>query len=409
MPKTWHEVLDPIHGFIHYTPDEQRIIDSRPIQRLRSIRQLGLGCLLYPGGTQTRFEHSLGVMDLAGRAFDVITALNAIANEVRDFFPEIVMDERKIYWRSALRVAALCHDVGHPPFSHSAERLFPPAWNHERMTKILIESPSMQSIWKEMNPPLNPEHIVKLAVGPKKGKELGLYFTRWEEILSEIITGDTFGVDRIDYLLRDAYHVGVASGRFDYARLIETLRILVPRDERDTPLAPVLGIQKGGRYSAYALLVARRFMYTQVYFHPVNRSYTLHLVDFLSQWLPEGRLPIDPVKHLTSCDDEVVAALLRASSDETAAGHDAARRIMSPGRKHFRLLYEPEPGDREIGPINLGSAVYAAACGEFGAQNLRHEKKVDKVPGDFFVELRDGTIKSSSAFPGRSQTRCRND
>ncbi len=115
-------------------------------------------------------------------------------------------------------------------------------------------------------PPLRGEDIVKLAVGPKKLKDVN--FSDWEAILSEIIVGDAFGVDRIDYLLRDSHHAGVAYGKFDHFRLIDTLRIL-PRSsgDQDGSLEPLLGIEEGGIHSAEALLLARYFMYSQVYFH----------------------------------------------------------------------------------------------------------------------------------------------
>lgn len=100
-------------------------------------------------------------------------------------------------------MAALCHDIGHLPFSHAAEdTLLPPSWNHERLSRLLIESDEMKSIWKNMVPPLEPEHVVKLALGARKARDL--QFSKWEAILSEIIVGDSFGVDRIDYLLRDS-------------------------------------------------------------------------------------------------------------------------------------------------------------------------------------------------------------
>ena len=97
----------------------------------------------------------------------------------------------------------------------------------------------------------------------------------WEAILSEIIVGDVFGADRIDYLLRDSYHAGVSYGRFDHYRLIDTLRIL-PISETDSQ-EPALGTERGGLESAEALLWARYFMYTQLYFHPTRRIYDSHL------------------------------------------------------------------------------------------------------------------------------------
>ena len=110
-------------------------------------------------------------------------------------------------------------------FSHAAEaELLPENWNHERITRSIIESSEMTEIWSSMKPPLDTTDIVKLALGKKEARDLE--FSNWDAILSEVITGNAFGVDRIDYLLRDSHHVGVGYGKFDHYRLIDTLRIL---------------------------------------------------------------------------------------------------------------------------------------------------------------------------------------
>jgi hypothetical protein len=94
------------------------------------------------------------------------------------------------------------------------------------MTRAIIESSAMEPVWDAIEPPVKKEHVIKLALGPKKAKSLS--FSTWEEILADLITGDIFGADRIDYLLRDSLHTGVAYGRFDHHRLIQTLKILPP-------------------------------------------------------------------------------------------------------------------------------------------------------------------------------------
>ena len=95
------QVRDPVHGFISYSREEARLIDSSPLQRLRGVKQLALTSLVYPGATHTRFEHSLGVMHVAGRA----------AEQVGLSGPE----------RRLVRLAALLHDIGHLPLSHAGE------------------------------------------------------------------------------------------------------------------------------------------------------------------------------------------------------------------------------------------------------------------------------------------------
>ena len=391
MPKNIHEIRDAIHVFVRLDSHEREVLNSRPFQRLRHIHQLALTYLVYPGATHKRFEHSLGVMELAGRVFDVVTQ-NA-TDEVRGLLEPLNNPDELRYWRRALRMAALCHDVGHLPFSHAAEKqLLPSGWDHERLTRAIISSDEMKAIWSAITPPLRPDDIVKLAVGPKKAKDLR--FSEWEAILSEIIVGDAFGVDRMDYLLRDSHHTGVAYGRFDHYRLVDTLRVLPVTPIEDTgPKEAALGIEEGGIQSAEALMLARYFMYSQVYFHPIRRIYDLHLMDFLTEWLPGGAFPIDVDQHLRCTDNEVTAALLTAASNPGNAGHVHARRIV--GREHFKVLYARNPNDVKINP-EAGNAVLQALSRQFGVEHFRHDRYHQSTgPPEFPVRLRDGQVVSS--------------
>ena len=124
--------------------------------------------------------------------------------------------------------------------------------------------------------------IVKLALG-QEGREADLTFNTWEAILAELIVGDVFGADRIDYLLRDSLHTGVAYGRFDHHRLIQTMRILPAGTGPAGGGASTNGRGGGATRrsawsaadieSAESLLIARYFMFSQVYFHPTRLIY----------------------------------------------------------------------------------------------------------------------------------------
>ncbi len=390
VAKHHHEVRDPVHVFIHFDSDERKVLNSRPLQRLRYIHQLALSYLIYPGATHRRFEHSLGVMELAGRVFDVVTSPHKITDKVRKSLPETTKQNELEYWKRVLRMAALCHDVGHLPFSHAAEReLLPVGWDHERLTREIILSEEMQGIWAKMTPPLRANDIVKLALGPEKAKDLTP--SVWETILSEIIVGDAFGVDRIDYLLRDSHHTGVAYGKFDHHRLIETLRILPNPDTEE----PALGVEEGGLQSAEALLWARYLIYAQVYLHPVRRIYDIHLRDFLKSWLKGGKFSTNIEAHLRMTDNEVTSALLRAAFDGKSVGHDLARRIVT--RDHFRKFYERNPLDLAKNS-EAATAVFRAAEKRFGSRYLRFDKYPAKGGGyDFPVLMSDGRIVSSGA------------
>jgi uncharacterized protein len=387
VPKYEHEVRDPLHVFIHFDSDERKVIDSRPLQRLRHIHQLALTYLIYPGATHRRFEHSLGVMDLAGRMFDIVTREQNVSEEVKKALLEITQPKKLMYWRSVLRMAALCHDTGHLPFSHAGEDLLPTGWNHERLTREIILSDEMRSIWSGMTPRLTPEDIVKLAVGPRKASDLKP--SVWETLLSEIIVGDAFGVDRIDYLLRDSHHTGVSYGRFDHHRLLETLRILPSPGTG----VPALGVESGGLQSAEALVIARYLIYSQVYFHSVRRIYDIHLRDFLKQWLRGGEFSTELTPHLNMTDNEVGTALLIAAHDSSKPGHESARRIIC--REHFKVMYERNPADVQVNS-EAASVIFRAAEKTFGAEHVRADKYRQKGgPYDFPVLQRDGSSVSS--------------
>ncbi len=390
MAKHFHEIRDPVHVFIRLDSGERKVLDSRPFQRLRYIHQLGLSYLIYPGATHRRFEHCLGVMELAGKVYDIVTEPDNILHEsIRKVVPKY-RESYHIYWRKALRMAALCHDLGHLPFSHGAEELLPEGWDHERLTIEIILSDELKPIWKEIK--IQPEDVAKIAVGPKKYKDEA--FDDWLAILAEIIVGDAFGVDRMDYLLRDSLHAGVAYGRFDHHRLIDTLRIL-PRGESDS-LEPALGVEEGGIHSAEALLMARYFMYTQLYFHPVRRIYDIHLKDFLKSWLPKEVFPTTVEDNLKVTDNEVTAAIQETAQNPSASGYDPAQCIMN--RKHFRCIYQRNPEDILRNP-EAASAIYNGVCDQFGHENTRLDwyKQKGGAP-DFPVFMTDGRIVSSLAI-----------
>ncbi|MBP8645495.1 MAG: HD domain-containing protein [Syntrophobacteraceae bacterium] len=394
MQKNTHEIRDPIHVFVRLDNHERKVLNSRQFQRLRHIHQLALTYLVYPGATHKRFEHSLGVMELASRVFDVVTNGDNVKDEIRSLLKPLGNVDELRYWRRVLRMAALCHDMGHLPFSHAAEDLLPQGWDHERLTKEIIASDEMKKIWESITPPLRHEDIIKLAVGPKKAKDL--QFSDWEAILSEIIVGDAFGADRMDYLLRDSHHLGVAYGKFDHYRLIDTLRILPLVADGGEAGEPTLGVEEGGIQSAEALMVARYFMYSQVYFHPVRRIYDIHLKDFLKEWIDRSVFSTDIGKFLSITDNEVTAALLRAAFDECENGYLHARRIVC--REHFKRLYERNPNDVEINP-EAGQAIFEALCQEFGTDLFRRDRYSQKGGApDFPVRMRDDRIVSSLAI-----------
>jgi uncharacterized protein len=393
--KFQHEFRDPIHAFVRMDSYERKVVDSEPFQRLRQIHQLALSFLVYPGATHKRFEHSLGVMELAGRVFDTVTTPEKL-EQAHDLVQPLTVERNVSYWRNVVRMAALCHDLGHLPFSHATEGLLPDGENHETLTKRFIEDDEIRSILTDdVDPPVRVDDVVQIAT-----ETPGL--PPWKQLLAEIIQSPFFGVDRIDYLLRDSWHAGVAYGRFDHFRLLDTIRILPSApaeepgagDEPEEATTPALGVERGGLESAEALVLARYFMFSQVYYHEIRQIYDIHLGDFLRAWLPDGRFPTEPAALLRLNDSGVLEAIREASADEDHPGHDPAYRITR--RKHFKLLFRPSLSDYRIN-LEAGSAIEQAAIENFGAEAVRRAYYPPKaVPLDFPVLVKGNPEAASS-------------
>lgn len=393
-----HEFRDPIHAFVRMDIYERRVVDSPAFQRLRNIHQLAMSYLVYPGATHKRFEHSLGVMELAGRVYDTIVRPDKL-EQGRDLVPELTEERNVSYWRNVVRMAALCHDLGHLPFSHAAEGMLPEGEDHETITRAFIEAEEITKILsEEVDPPIRPSDVVALGT-----KTAGL--PPWKQVLAEIIQSPFFGADRIDYLLRDSWHAGVAYGRFDHFRLLDTVRILPPppADEaaaepaeaaRETT-APSLGVERGGLESAEALALARYFMFSQVYYHEIRQIYDIHLADFLRAWLNEGKFPTSPSKLYGLTDNEVLVAIHEvASGDKDHPAFDPADRIVR--RRHFKPLFQPSRADYRVN-LNAGEAIYEASKDEFGGDAVRRAYYPPRDASlDFPVLVKDRVEAASS-------------
>lgn len=210
-------IQDSIHGVIKLEDWMVKIVDTPQFQRLRRIKQLGFANLVYPGANHTRFEHSLGVMHI-----------------VRMLKDRLELDD-------LILVAALLHDIGHPPFSHTSDRLLKKyvGFNHENISRVVKD---------ELKDVLN---------------DLGFSVSKIESIVTgrkrSIVNGE-IDADRMDYLVRDSHYTGVAYGVFDIYRLIDKIKF-----------DGMVIIEHGGIKSAESLLISRFMMYPTVYFHHVCR------------------------------------------------------------------------------------------------------------------------------------------
>lgn len=315
------KIYDSVHRFIHVDEVESLLINTAPFQRLHYIHQLGVTYFVYPGGTHRRFEHSLGVMELATRIYDEITS-GELPKKLQEMMPRFGSHEYR-YWRRVLRLGALCHDLGHLPFSHVAEHRLLGKGGHEVWTKKIMESSYLDPVWEAFSADSLKDGIsrdvrldvMKIALGEKKFEG---EFTPWERVGTEIVTGDFFGADRIDYLLRDSQCTGLAYGLFDYHQLIEMIKIIVTPDGN-----LVLGVGENGIESCEALLLARHYMHKRLYQYSSVKSYTFHLARFMETIYYDLGSDLD--RYVSMTDNEVLSELNRASRDKNHPGHFDAR------------------------------------------------------------------------------------
>ncbi len=239
IERTYH---DPLHGAITLSRTDRtealliELIDTPAFQRLRRIRQLGLASLTFHGGEASRFTHSLGVMAITRRAFD------RLCLSTPSLLPH----------RALVLCAALLHDIGHGPFSHTGEEVF--RTNHEVWTcKILNESLPIQRLLDSHAPSLRSQ-LVQIY---QKSHPIPCL---WQLISSQL------DCDRLDYLMRDSYMTGVSYGQLDLDRIILALQV--------DPTTQQLVVARKGLGAIEHYLVVRSFMYSQVYNHGKNIAAT---------------------------------------------------------------------------------------------------------------------------------------
>lgn len=310
-----NRIRDPVHGFIHFNRLEESLIDSKEFQRLRNIRQLAMTSLVYPGAMHTRFEHSLGVMELASRAFDLLTTKNKTLLE--GSLDEVGLTP--LQGKQILRLAALLHDVGHLPFSHAGENVLPKGKKHEDVSIAIIEDRFRGWIDGQLFKGAT-DLIVQLLNKDATVPPLRL--------LNQLLSGQ-LDCDRMDYLLRDSLHCGVGYGNFDYARLLETLTVHeAPEGGLD------LAVDRGGIHALEALILARYFMFSQVYCHRTRRIYDIYL-ELYTQSRYSGMFE-NLIKVLDYDDVSLLSDLRR--EDQPEAPKKWAARIL--GRANHSVIFE---------------------------------------------------------------------
>ncbi len=358
------EIVRRIRGNVHRSIDisklEDAVIAHPYFQRLRRIKQLAFLNYVFPGATHTRFEHSLGVMHLAAVAWTKLSAnqnrlhhsLSRYGNfeaieqnninsesiyhgQLAPTFPLMGKIFKSDYILQTLRLAALLHDLGHPPFSHSGERFLP------NLMDILKDNPDMPDYLQEyfqsrlqkhkdqgedpetvpvrhevfsilmidrvlrdirkwhphLEPMIDPRDVIAIInhhIAPKSDSIIAHYQAL--DLCRELISGE-LDIDRMDYLLRDSRECGVVYGVFDAERILDSLCVYHDRENKKLHVA----INLSGLAAFEDYLRARHSMYLQLYFHKTSvaaEAMILHLGKQLHNW----KLPAN-VSAYAVCDE----------------------------------------------------------------------------------------------------------
>jgi HD superfamily phosphohydrolase len=316
-------VLDPIHGLIRLTETEMQVVDHPLFQRLRHIKQNGLLYLVFPAATHTRFEHSLGVLYVAHGMLNSL-ALNSKVGLSKGSvlgpedaghgeaaaFPILYSPDWNFVYRIT-RLAAIAHDLGHGPLSHTFDSFAPTRASLEQVlddpsqaaTKPLHrfmlawgkkagKAPRHKSNWRSPHEviscvffariwhELGEDPEVCLAVcaailgehdGVSAAELVGDSLARkWVSFIHDVVASAPADADRMDYMERDSRAIGVTYGLFDRNRVLKSL--LCYKDVRGGSVAFRLGVKQSGLQAIENLMQARYELFVQIYYHKTNRA-----------------------------------------------------------------------------------------------------------------------------------------
>lgn len=242
-------IQDPVHGAILFAPWELDILSSVEMLRLRFVKQLGPAHLVYPGATHTRFLHCVGTNFLAQKCIRVVNYCDDLNEPCFHPLSNLLDD----YQQKVFRAAALLHDVGHPPTSHTIEFALE-SWagiDHLDLGEYMIKHTGLSDILKESG--IEPKTVVD--VFRRKAK-----YPVWT-LLSDFLD-HPLDIDKTDYLIRDAHFSGVELGIFPAERVMLTNRVVKKHDGYY-----VRAFMLKALHSLESLILSRNWMYSDLYLH----------------------------------------------------------------------------------------------------------------------------------------------
>lgn len=270
------KVRDQIHGDIEFSDAEMKLISSRSFERLRHIKQLGFVEYEYPCAVHTRYQHSLGACKC------VTDMYNAVCKNYPSFYRDGDLE--------LLRMMALVHDLGHSPFSHASEELSE-ITHEQRLTDILQ--------LEKKNIILASDYDIE-AWDLVNQVYMGEGLVYWSDphliALHEFMDG-FIDADKLDYIERDALNCGVAYGKFDRESLVNNLTMV-----KDSKGIEHIAVKSEGVQALEGFILARYYMFSQVYLHPQERLLRMLYCDEMKKLLPNGKYP-DDIKKFLQLDD----------------------------------------------------------------------------------------------------------
>ena len=340
-----HLIRDPVHHTIPVSSDERRVIDHPLFQRLRRIKQTAFLNSVFPGATHDRFSHSIGSMHMAGLVFD------QVAEEFSSTYgPRAFQPNQKDYFRRLVRIAALLHDVGHGPFSHSLEGVHSAGRPIHPARSIFIEQSDVPAHWIDVKGPAvkepwlsKPAHHEEFSIAilarmsDSDGRIAGLcaqdvahLLTEWvcptdeftnmnrvgpsgkwnlKHALKALVSGE-LDCDRMDYLLRDSHYTGVPYGQYDKEMLVGNV-LWRPDPLKANQLC--VALRRKALHAFEDFLISRYHMFLQLYSHKTVVGFDVILENALAE-LPDFQIAPDLDEYVTWSDDWLLRKILENRS-----------------------------------------------------------------------------------------------